>query len=284
MPKARTHVLVLLLAFGGCGGESRIEAPDGGSGADDHERPGTARTPEAAEQPEAAPEAKKSPAKSGRPRKSVDPETAKAGAAPSAAKEAAGKTKDPSAPPAKPEARKSTRGIPSDVAAIIADLKRDAPSARKAFLKIWEIPESVIPRLIEQVENGETSQLESIEILVLDPDFLRPGDMKPFLANSIHGLGRMETLDETNKDDIRIISQEYTTKAYGITPNRHYKVKLEKFGGFPIGVVIRAGLINRLKSTHYPPSSDDDPEPGKLVAWWRDYYGLARRDLEADGK
>jgi hypothetical protein len=275
MPRISFISLAIILALGGCGGESRIEAPDGGSGG------------EPADRPEAAPEAKKSSPKSARARKSVDPETVSDGAAPAAAKGGAGKAKDSSATPAtpsKPAAGKSTQGIPSDVAAIIADLKRDAPSARKAYLKIWEIPQSVIPRLIEQVENTETSQLESIEILVLDPDFLRPGDMKPFLINYIHGLGRMEMLDETNKDDLRIISQEYTTKAYGITPNRHYKVKLEKFGGFPIGVVIRAGLINRLKSTHYPPSSDDDPEPGKLIAWWRDFYGLAKRDLDADGK
>jgi hypothetical protein len=272
MPKAPIHAMVLLLALGGCGGESRIEAPEGGSGGG-----------EPAERAEGPAEVKKSSPDVARPRKSADTETAKAGAAPAVKKEA-GKAKDPAAAPAKPAkpaARKSTQGIPSDVAAIIADLKRDGPSARKAFLRIWEIPQSVIPRLIEQVENTETSQLESIEILVLDPDFLRPGDMKPFLANSIHGLGRMETLDETNKDDVRIIAQEYTTKAYGITANRHYKVKLEKFGGFPIGVVIRAGLINRLKSTHYPPSSDDDPEPGMLIAWWRDFYGLARRDMDA---
>ena len=51
------------------------------------------------------------------------------------------------------------------MAAIIADLKRDASSARNAFLRIWEIPPSVIPRLIDQVENTETSQLESLQIL-----------------------------------------------------------------------------------------------------------------------
>jgi hypothetical protein len=260
---------LLVLALAGCSGESRIEAPDGGSAS------------EPAERPEPAPKPKKAPAKPARAEAIAE---ASADAPPAKA----AKAKDSPPPPASAKAAKTTRSARAaatdPVASILNDLKRDPKAAREAYLKIWEIPPGSIPRLIDEVENTEASQLGTLDILVLDADFLRPGEIKPFLANRIHGLGRMEILDESDPNDLRLISQEYTKMSYGITRNKHYKVVLEKDGGFPIGVVVRAGLINRVRSTHYPASSDDVPGAGKLIAWWRDFYNLTQADLEAATK
>ncbi len=259
---------ILLFAIAGCGGESRIESPAG--------------IP-AGEAPEGSEKARASKAA---PRKS-SPSASRLEAAGSAGAKGAGEKakRSPSPDPAPREGKaaeaKQPKGPPAgEAAAIIRDLKRDPRSARDAFLKIWEVPRSLIPRLIEEVENEEPSKLERIEVLVLDPDFLRPGELKPFLANRIHGLGRMEVLEEVEKDDLGIVSQEYTKMSYGITRNKHYKVVLDKFGGFPVGVVVRAGLINRFRSTRYPPSSDDEAAPGKLTEWWRAFYARAKAEMK----
>jgi hypothetical protein len=62
----------------------------------------------------------------------------------------------------------------------------------------------------------------------------------------------------------------YTKSAYGIPRNKiGYKVTIDRFDGFPIGVVMRAALINRFKSDRYPRAIDHTQE---LARWWRAYY------------
>jgi len=43
---------------------------------------------------------------------------------------------------------------------------------------------------------------------------------------------------------------------------------------------VRAGLINRFHGGKYPTTSDDDPAPGKLIEWWKEYYRRAGPGLE----
>jgi hypothetical protein len=172
-------------------------------------------------------------------------------------------------PPARPAQAMAPRAALEAAAGIVRDLK-DPRKAQAAFWHIAEVPKPVIPYLVEEVENPALSGVERVRILVVEPDFV--GEGKDFLANRIHGLGQMEIVEEIAPGDFRVTSRAYTKHAYGIAPNKKYMLELEKFGGFPVGVVVRAGLVNRFKSTRYPRSTDDDPTPGKLIEWWKQFY------------
>ena len=92
-------------------------------------------------------------------------------------------------------------------------------------------------------------------------------------------MGRMEIVQEVVKDDLRVVQKEYTKMSYGIAKNRKYYVVLEKYGGFPVGIVVRAALMNRFRSAKHPDWSDDDPSPGKLIAWWRTFHDKVKGEL-----
>ncbi len=163
------------------------------------------------------------------------------------------------------------------MASLLRDLD-DPEQGEEAFRKIWEAPRAWIPELIRHVEDRKASRVERIQMLIVDPDFV--GDSKQFLANRIHGLGRMEVVEEVEKGDLRVVSQEYTKMSYGLARNKKgYRLVMDKFGGFPVGVVIRAGLINRFRGARSPESGDDDPAPGKLTEWWREYFRRAGPEL-----
>jgi len=185
-------------------------------------------------------------------------------------KAAAPKTPPKAAPPA-------PRKGAGEVAQILADLQ-DRDKADAASRRLWSVPKAIIPLLIEEVENPAPSQVEQIKILVVDPEFV--GDSKLFLASRLRGLGKMEEVEQVAKNDLRIVSQEYTKMSYGITPNKkHYQVLIDKYGGFSVGIVIRAGLMNRFRSARYPALDDDDTRPGALIEWWRQYYKRVSADL-----
>ncbi len=183
----------------------------------------------------------------------------------------------PKTAPPKPSPSPASRGKAEQVAQVLEDLQ-DRDKADAAFRRLWTAPKSLIPLLIEEVENPAPSQVEQIQVLVVDPEFV--GKAKLFLATRLRGLGKMEEVEEAAKDDWRIISQEYTKMSYGITQSKkHYRVLIEKYGGFKLGVVIRAGLMNRFRSTRYPTLDDDAPRPGALIEWWRQYYKRVSADL-----
>ena len=153
------------------------------------------------------------------------------------------------------------------VAQLVKELKDPARGA-DVFRKLWEVPKSDIPALIELVESDEPTAVDRVKILITQKDFV--GENTTFLANRIHGLGRME---ELSNDGEHVVSQAYTRMSYGITGNKKgYFVFLEKFGGLPLGVVVRAGLLTRFRNVKFPSRSDDTGEPGDLIAWWREYY------------
>src|SRR5262245_45678653 len=247
-----TFLLVLLLppAFSSCGGSPTIEREDRAdlSGEEDAPPPapkGALKRP------------KTRPGGSSRPEEAV----AEAALPPKDSREEGMKPAGVTKPAAAQTAAQKT-------AALIADLK-DPDRADEAFRRIWSVPRSMIPELIQAVEDPALTQVERIQVLILDPDFVEHG--KGFLANRIHGLGPMEVVKEGEPGDLHVVSQAYTKMSYGIA-GKHYRVVLDKFGGFPVGVVVRAGLINRFRSTRYPAATDDDPAPGKLIAWWQEFY------------
>lgn len=162
----------------------------------------------------------------------------------------------------------------ASTAQIVADLK-DPEKAQDAFRRLWQVPTSQIPALLELVEKDEATALEHVRIRLVQKDFVKEG--QPFLGTRIHGLGLLERLSE---DGQHVEWQAYTRMAYGILPNRKdYFVRIEKFGGLPLGLVIRSGLLTRFQSTKFPQQSDDTGKPGDLVRWWREYYRRAGATL-----
>jgi len=185
--------------------------------------------------------------------------------------------------PARPSTRRTppaerSGGAPGKIVeALLADLNSEDPRRPEAaFWRLAEIGKEFIPELISAVERTDKTKLSRLTVLVMDSEFI--GDGKLFLASRIQGLGRMEVL-EGEGDDLHIRSKEYTDISYGITKNKRYKVVIDRADGFPLGIVIRAGLINRFRTSRHPTMTDDDPASGKLIAWWRAFYAQERERL-----
>ncbi len=158
-----------------------------------------------------------------------------------------------------------TRGLSPVVRDHLENLKHPDPgTAEKIYWRLAEIDRRYIPELISQIENQERSSVTRLRILVKDPSF------QGWLASRIPGMGRMEEYEEIG-DEVRIISQQYDDKiAANIAPNgRGIDTRLRKKDGFPIGVVLRAALLNRFRSSRYPEGIDHTRE---LRRWWWAYY------------
>lgn len=168
-----------------------------------------------------------------------------------------------------------------DVQALLGALKGEDPKAADdAFWKLVEVREDRIPELISQVESTERTRITLLKILVLDLEF------KGFMASKIPGMGRMEEFD----DEGRLVWQGYSDRlACGELREpapkgkegriKGYKVQMKHWGGFPLGVVVRAGLINRFRSRSYPSGIDHTRD---LIGWWKAYhqrvFGKPRRE------
>jgi hypothetical protein len=162
---------------------------------------------------------------------------------------------------ARPDAAYTDAEIRGWVADILGRLRSNEASAKAAFRELWNAPKEMIPPLIRQTDCSERSALREIEILVVDPSrFVRVDDKASDIIYNIPGMG------EVPFDDI----------AVGQTRDaRRAKVVLRSWKGFPLGVAIRAGLINRFRSEDYPAGSDRrDP-----VGWWGRFYERVKGKL-----
>jgi len=160
-------------------------------------------------------------------------------------------------PPTK-KAPASRRAAP-EVADLILRLQATPEEAGKAYRQIWEAPRPLIPKLIPEVANDAPSALRELAVLVLDKDFAQVDSKDGSVAYDIPGMGKVKY------DDIVV----------GKAP-RGLKVILRRLEKpFPVGAVIRAGLLNRFRSTDYPGGSDvSDP-----VGWWQRFYDRSRAKL-----
>jgi hypothetical protein len=157
----------------------------------------------------------------------------------------------------KPAARPKPRA--PEVADILIRLQATPEEAGKAYRQIWEAPRSLIPKLIPEVSNDAPSALRELTILVLDRDFAQVDAKDNTVVYDIPGMGKIKY------DDIVV----------GKAP-RGLKVLLRRLERpFPVGAVVRAGLINRFRSTDYPGGSDaSDP-----VGWWQRFHDRVRAKL-----
>lgn len=130
----------------------------------------------------------------------------------------------------------------------------DVTDAAAAYRRLWEVRADLIPSLILETTGKRRTSLREIAVLVLDTKrFVRLDEKRQMLVYAIPGMG-----------DYR-----YEELAAGrALSGRAAKVVLRDRDGFPVGVVIRAALVNRFRSLDYP-SGGDQPD---LVGWWRRYY------------
>jgi hypothetical protein len=133
-------------------------------------------------------------------------------------------------------------------------LTGDEAEASAAYRELWEVRADVIPALIQETISKRRSSLRELAILVLDTrTFVRVDEDRQMLVYTIPGLW-----------DYR-----YEELAAGkALSGKAAKAILRDREGFPVGVVIRAALVNRFRSLDYPSGSDQTD----IVGWWRRYY------------
>jgi len=168
---------------------------------------------------------------------------------------------EPAAKPAPRETPKSSgaRRAAPEVSDLLNRLRSTPEEAGKAYREIWEAPRGLIPKLIPEVANDQPSGLRELAVLVLDRNFAQVDAKDGTVAYDIPGMGKVKY------DDIVV----------GKAP-RGLKVILRRLEQpFPVGAAIRAGLLNRFRSTDYPGGSDvSDP-----VGWWQRFYDRVRAKL-----
>ena len=154
--------------------------------------------------------------------------------------------------------RRPSRGLSPAVREIVETLQQpNASAAGEAYWKLAEIEARHIPELISLVRSTEKTSLTELRILVMDAEF------QGFLASRIPGMGLMERPESGWKGyDGRL--------ACGLAPNgKGIDTRMKKTAGFALGVVVRAALLNRFRSSRFPRGIDHTRE---LESWWWAYY------------
>ena len=153
---------------------------------------------------------------------------------------------------AKPAAR--GRAPAEAVELLLRRLAGPAALARKAYVELWGVGKGQIPGLIRQVNSKQLTRLIELDLLVLQKDFARYDEKEKRWYYWIKGMGNFEI------DDIAMNKVSGRKGAV--------RVRMKKFGGFPLGVVIRAGLLNRFRSIRFPAVNDRK----YLSRWWNLFY------------
>lgn len=172
-------------------------------------------------------------------------------------KAAAGPPRPAASAPAKPAAVAAGADSVKPVEAARLLLKRLAgPPARakKSYVDLWRVDKQQIPELIKQVASKEPTKLMSLDLLVLQDDFARYDEKEKRWYYWIKGMGNFEI------DDIAMSKVSVRKGAA--------RVRIKKFSGFPLGVVLRAGLLNRFRTSRFPGVDDRK----YLSRWWKLFY------------
>jgi hypothetical protein len=128
------------------------------------------------------------------------------------------------------------------------------PRAQKAYKVLWSIDKKQIPSLVAHVGDNVPTKIRELDLLVLQHDFARYDEESRRWFYLIKGMGSFEIDD---------IAMNKVTRPKGAV-----RVRLKSFKGFPLGVVLRAGLLNRFRSTRFPGLDDRK----FIVQWWQLFY------------
>ena len=144
----------------------------------------------------------------------------------------------------------------------IRRLRGDKEDALAAYRELCKVDARLIPALLTQVESRKRTRLERLQIVVLQRNFSRYDQKTGEFIYLIQGLSPFY-VDDVGAGKIR----------RGPYRGRGSHVHIRREGGFPVGVVLRAALLNRIKGERFPSFSSER----NLRAWWKDYYLLAKR-------
>lgn len=167
---------------------------------------------------------------------------------PAAAGPKAGLEKPAVKPAVKPKTPAEKAGI------LLKGLTGSSATARKAYIALWKVDKEQLPALLVQVASKTPTNIRELDVLVLQKDFARYDEKEQRWFYWIKGMGNFEL------DDIAMSKVA--------RPRGAVRVRLKKFRGFPLGVVLRAGLLNRFRSTRFPGIDDRK----FLSQWWNLYY------------
>ena len=129
-----------------------------------------------------------------------------------------------------------------------------APKAQKAYKVLWGVDKKQIPSLVAHVGDNVRTKIRELDLLVLQHDFARYDEKSQRWFYLIKGMGNF-VIDD--------IAMNKVTRPKGAV-----RVRLKNFKGFPLGVVLRAGLLNRFRSTRFPGLDDRK----FIVQWWQLFY------------
>ena len=152
----------------------------------------------------------------------------------------------------KPAAKPKTPAEKANL--LLKRLAGPVATARKAYMALWKVDKEQLPALLTQVASKTPTNIRELDVLVLQKDFARYDEKEQRWFYWIKGMGNFEL------DDIAMSKVA--------RPRDAVRVRLKKFRGFPLGVVLRAGLLNRFRSTRFPGINDRK----FLSQWWNLYY------------
>ena len=150
-----------------------------------------------------------------------------------------------------PEAQKSSA---EKTRLMLEYLTGPAPKAQEAYKVLWGIDKKLIPALVAHVGDNVPTKIRELDLLVLQHDFARYDEKSQRWFYLIKGMGNF-VIDD--------IAMNKVTRPKGAV-----RVRLKNFKGFPLGVVLRAGLLNRFRSTRFPGLDDRK----FIVQWWQLFY------------
>lgn len=137
---------------------------------------------------------------------------------------------------------------------MLEHLTGPAPKAQKAYKVLWGVDKKQIPSLVAHVGDNVRTKIRELDLLVLQHDFARYDEKSQRWFYLIKGMGNF-VIDD--------IAMNKVTRPKGAV-----RVRLKNFKGFPLGVVLRAGLLNRFRSTRFPGLDDRK----FIVQWWQLFY------------
>lgn len=149
----------------------------------------------------------------------------------------------------------------------IRGLQSTSQGALQTLRELWEVEAELIPELILELENPAPTQVFELKILILDKELFAKKNVGldakgQVFVYEIPGMGTLAY------DDI----------ATGPARGNGVKVIVKRFKSsapFTVGEALRAALLNRFRSSNYPPAD----HRSNLIGWWQRYYEQVRQSL-----
>jgi hypothetical protein len=143
---------------------------------------------------------------------------------------------------------------------LLRRLAAGPPDDEEALKELRRVPEAWIPELLAHVTSRRPTRFYKVDAPAYHDDVARVDETDGRVYYFVRGMGRF------------YFDHVATGRLRG---RRGSRVEFRSVTDpFPLGVVIRAGLLYRIASDAYPDLPEDDEH---LSAWWSAYAERARR-------